>query len=320
VEAAGICGSDLHGYRDPDRIRSEQPNMAGHELAGTVAALGPDVTGLAVGQRVAVEPRHLVGCGHCRHCRRGDYHLCPNLGQVNGRRVHSTGFAQFSLESARKLYPLPETISAPEASLLDVYACAVHALHRAPVNPTHTVVVVGSGPIGLTAAELFRIGGAGRVIVCGRAEHTLEFAHRLGADAVVNSAKEDPVKAVLALTGGEGADVVVEAVGGRGSAFREAVEMAGRGARLVIMGSYAEPQAVDARQAMNKEMTIAWSWSYALWEGVPEFQIALDLLVAGRLRAREYVRHTFPLDRIGEGFATADAKHTSGAIKVVITP
>jgi len=105
VRAAGVCGSDLHRYRRRDD-RQAEPSMTGHELAGEIAAVGPGVTGLAVGQRVGVEPRHLVSCGHCRYCLRGDTELCPEVGMEDGRHVQSTGFAEYSLEPASNCYPL----------------------------------------------------------------------------------------------------------------------------------------------------------------------------------------------------------------------
>lgn len=322
VGAAGICGSDLHSYRDPARVWPGLgiPYMTGHELAGEVAALGPGVEGLRVGQRVGVEPRHLVGCGGCRWCRRGDYHLCPELGRRGSKRLRSTGFAQYSLEEASNVYPLPNSVSTEDASILDVYACAVHALHLVPANPLHAVVVHGAGAIGLAVAELYALGGAGQVIVCGNRDAPLAVARRLGADAVVNSSRVDPVQAIMELTGGRGAQVVVEAVGGSSPTLGIDLKVVGRGGTVLVIGSFTQPQTVEPRDVHAREVCIRWSWSYALWEGVSEFQVALDLLAAGKLKAREYITHTFPLDRIGQAFAAADNKRESGAIKVVVLP
>ena len=322
VKAAGVCGSDLHPYRNPSRLRAgvQVPYLSGHELAGEVAALGPGVTGLAVGQRVAVEPSHLVGCGRCRQCRRGDYHLCPVRGRVGGKRTSSTGFAEYSLEPADKLFPLPGWVSMEEASILDVYACGVHARRLAPINPASTVVVQGAGPIGLTAMEMFKLGGAKQVIVCDVLDHALEFAKRIGADEVINSSRTDPVQAVRDLTDGDGAEVVIDAVGGDAPIFGTNVRLAAPGGMVVVIGGYFSPQMLDTQDARAREVGIRISNSYSLWNGVPEVKIALDLLAAGKLRAKEYITHTFPLERIAEGFAAADRKAESGAIKVVIVP
>jgi threonine dehydrogenase-like Zn-dependent dehydrogenase len=322
VKAAGICGSDLHGYRDPRRIWPGLgiPYMTGHELAGEIAALGPDVSDLIVGQRVCVEPRHLVGCGRCRWCRRGDYHLCPDLGTEKGKKVYSTGFAEYSLEPANKLYPLPDHVPEAEATLLDVYSCAVHALHLARINISQTIVVVGAGPIGLTALEIFKISGVAQVIVCDINDHSLETASRLGADHVINSHGADSVEAVRDMTHGNGADLVIEAVGGTAPTFSSDIKMAGRGGTVLVMGSYGGPQSINPDDVQVKEICVRWSWSYALWEGVSEYQICLNLLATGKLKAKEYITHTFPLDKILEAFATADNKKQSNAMKVIIQP
>jgi threonine dehydrogenase-like Zn-dependent dehydrogenase len=319
VLAAGICGSDLHGYRDREGV-SDQPRLKGHELAGEIAALGPGVEGLELGQRVGVEPGHLVSCGHCRWCRRGDTQLCPELGLFDGQRVHSTGFAEYSLEAARNCYPLPEGVSLEQAAILDVYAVAVHAVHRVPVRPTDTVAVLGTGAIGLATAQVARVAGAGRVIVVGRRDAPLEVARRLGCDGTVNASREDAAEAVRAQSGGRGADVAYEAVGGRASTLVQAIEVAARGGRVGVIGAFADPQTVDARLCMRQELSLHWVWSYGLWDGVPEYRVALDLLSSGRIDAAPLITHRFPLTRIGEGFAAADDKRASGAIKVLVLP
>jgi threonine dehydrogenase-like Zn-dependent dehydrogenase len=322
VQAAGICGSDLHGYRDPRRGWSGlgRPYMTGHELAGEIAALGEGVSGLRVGQRVGVEPRHLVGCGHCRWCRRGDYQICPELGLVNGRRVYSTGFAEYSLESADKCYPLPDDLPIEHAAILDVYAVAVHAVHLVPVRPLDTVLVLGTGAIGLAIAQVARAAGAGRVVVVGRRAAPLAVARQLGCDATIDASQVDVAEAARGMTGGRGVEVAFEAVGGTAGTLPQALDAACRGGRVGIVGSFQEPQTLDAGLAMHKELSLHWVWSYGLWEGVPEFAVTLDMMAAGRLDPAPLITHRFPLVRIGEGFAAADDKRGSGAIKVLVIP
>jgi threonine dehydrogenase-like Zn-dependent dehydrogenase len=317
VGAAGICGSDLHGYRD---AQPSPPRTRGHELAGEIAVLGPDVSALHVGQRVGVEPRHLVSCGRCRWCRRGDTQLCPQLGMVGGQAVHSTGFAEYSLETAAYCYPLPDTLPTEVAAILDVYAVAVHAVHRVPPSPADTVAVVGSGPIGLATAQLAQVAGAGQVILVGRRAAPLQVARQLGVDATINAAQEDVPSALRALTAGIGADIVLEAVGGHASTLAQAVEVAARGGRIGIIGAFAERQTLDPGLCMRKELSLHWIWSYGLWDGVPEFRIALDLLSSGRLDAAPLITHRFPLNQIRAAFDAADDKPASGAIKVLILP
>jgi threonine dehydrogenase-like Zn-dependent dehydrogenase len=112
--------------------------------------------------------------------------------------------------------------------------------------------------------------------------------------------------------------VVFEAVGGKASTFAQAVGIAARGGRVGFVGSFLGPQEVDPRQCMRKELNLHWVWSYGMWEGIPEYKIALDMMAARKVEAAPLITHRFPLDRIGEGFAAADNKRQSGAIKVLI--
>jgi len=319
VLAAGVCGSDLHGYRRPDQ-RFDVPRTRGHELAGEVAALGRGVEGLHIGQRVGVEPAHLTSCGRCRWCRRGDTQLCPELGQVDGRQVHSTGFAEYSLESAGMCYPLPDTLSIEEAAILDVYAVAVHAVHRVPVRPMDMVAVLGTGAIGLATAQVARASGTGRVIVVGRREAPLALALQLGCDATVDSSQEDLLNAVLALTEGRGADVVYETVGGQAPTLEQSFQITARGGRVGVVGMFGVPQTVDSGLCMREELSLHWVWSYGRWEGVSEFQIALDMMAAGAVDATPLITHRYPLSEIGAAFAAANDKRSSGAVKVLVIP
>jgi threonine dehydrogenase-like Zn-dependent dehydrogenase len=324
IGAAGICGSDLHGYRGDNpwvRRGDGGPRRAGHELAGTIAAVGPDVTNLAVGQRVGIEPMHLVGCGHCRYCQRGDYHLCPTRGQWRGQPSASAGFSEYDLVAAGNVFPLPDHISLAAASLLDVYACGVHALNRVPLRPFETVVVIGTGPIGMTAGQVAKAAGARQVIMVGRRDELLELARSVGAaDAGVNTAREEIGAAVRRLTDGLGAEVVLESVGGREATMQLAVSAAAPGAQIGVIGAFIGDVAVPYAEANRKELTIKLCNSYSTWRGVREFQIALDMLASRRVQAEPLITHRFPLERIGEGFSAANDKRASGAVKVVIEP
>lgn len=322
VIAAGVCGSDLHNYRDPDfRIfDADVPFMTGHELAGEVSALGPDVKDFVIGQRVGVEPRHLVGCGRCRWCRRGDYHLCPSRGQINGKSVQSTGFSQYSLEAANKCFPLPDDLSIEEAAIMDVYAVAVHAVHRVPGGPTERAAVIGLGPIGLASIQVAKATGVAQVIGLGTRDSQLELATQIGCDNVVNVNKDDPASAVRDLTNGEGVDAVYESVGGHSSTLQTAIDIAAQGAHVAIMGVYPDLQELDAMTCLMKELSLDWANSYSTWNGITEYKIALEMLITGKYSAAPLITHRFPLDQIGEAFAAADDKRTSGAVKVLVTP
>lgn len=324
VRAAGVCGSDLHPYRgaNPWGAVETVPRRAGHELAGVVAALGSGVTGLEVGQRVGVEPMHLVGCGRCRQCRRGDYHICPTRGLRDGQRRGSAGFSELDVAAAANVFPLPDAVSLEAAALLDVYACGVHAVNRIPLRPLDHVCVIGTGPIGLTMGQVARASGARQVIMVGRRDEALDLALRVGAaDTVVNASRAASVgEAVAELTAGELCDAVFEAVGGTAGTLAQAVEVATFGGRIGILGAFWGDVAVAYRAANRKEIDLRWCNSYATFGGVREYQIALDLLAEGRVQAEPLITHRFPLAEIGAAFAAADDRQASGAMKVIVQP
>ncbi len=322
VEAAGICGSDLHGYRAGGHIAPTKgfgyPRTApGHELAGTVIALGGGVTSLALGDRVGIEP--LCGCDACEWCAIGEYHLCPQLEHIGGAR--SGGFAEITRAPAKKCFKLPDHVSFEEASTLDCLAVAVHALHRVPVHPQDTVAVFGTGAIGLFTAAAARAVGARQVIVVGGHRETpLKVARDMGAHVTVNASQEDPVEAILRQTDGRGADVVFETVGGRADTLAKSLASARRGGVVGIEGSFQDPQPVDMGLQMRREISILWCWSYAMWGSVPEYKIALDMLADGRVKAAPMITHRFPLAQVEDAFAAAGHKELSDAIKVCIMP
>jgi threonine dehydrogenase-like Zn-dependent dehydrogenase len=326
VRSAGICGSDLHTYRgaNPWRAAADASFIGrqdGHELAGEVAAIGSGVSGLSVGQRVGIEPEHLIGCGTCVYCRRGDTHICQLRGQRHGQRHGSHGFSQYDVCLAGNVHPLPENVSIDAAAILDCYACAVHALNRVPILPYMNVAILGTGAIGMTLGQVARAAGARRVIMVGTRAEPLAVARRAGAaDKCIANTQADLAEALLELTAGQGADVVFETVGGGAPTLAQAIAIARPGGTVGILGVFTSDPALDTRTAYRKELTISWGNSYSRWNGVSEYAIALDLLATGRVAAEPLITHHFPLDQIGAAFAAAADKRASNAVKVLVHP
>ena len=176
IRSAGVCGSDLHNYRGNRPAAGDVPWRQGHELAGEVAGFGQGVTGLELGQRVGIEAEHLVGCGTCRECRAGRYHICPTRGMKDGVRHGSYGFSELDVCIAENVKPIPDHVSMDAAALLDCYAVDVHAVHQAPVTPDDTVVILGAGAIALTLGQVSKAFGAARVIMIGTRRQPLDVA------------------------------------------------------------------------------------------------------------------------------------------------
>ena len=313
VKAAGICGSDLHFHRrSPGETPKERRVMRGHEYSGEIVAVGEGVEDRRVGDRVGVEP--LLGCGRCAFCAIGQYHLCPDLQHPSG------GFHEHTVVPEEKAFLLPESMSYDEAAVLDCLAVGVHAVRQAGLIPPEVVAILGDGAVGISTLEVAKACGARRAILVGHHDSSLRIAERVGADATVNGQKEDPVQRTLELTDGAGADVVFETVGGTAESMSEAASIVHPGGRIVVVGSFTRSPVLDFRQLLLKEVDIRFSWSYAAWQGVPEFRIALDLLARGDLDARAMITHTYPLDRLSDAFQAALNKRESGALKVLVQP
>lgn len=312
IRAAGICGSDLHFHRRDPSERVSRP-LGGHEYSAVVAAVGPGVTHVREGDRVGVEP--LLGCDSCRFCRAGDYHLCPKLRHISG------GFAEMALVPGPKVFRLPDSISDEAAAILDCVAVGVHAVQRGRANMTETAVVLGDAAIGLFTAQCAKADGAARVGVIGHHAHSLAIAQEVGADFTLNSHEVDVPAALREMTGGFGADILYESVGGASATLAEMAQYVRPGGTIVMIGCHnqAAPPP-DWRRLMRHEVNVLFAWSYACWNGVPEFQIAIDLLASGRVRAEPIVTHRFPLDQIGAAFQAAMNKGESKATKVLVTP
>lgn len=306
VRAAGICGGDLHEYRAGRQLYGvpyPRPPQ-GHELAGEVVAVGAGVEQVTPGDRVAVMP--MVGCGACAFCAAARFSLCARLEHIGVAR--SGGFAERCVVPAANLYTLPASLSHVEGALLDCTAVAVHALHRVPVRPDNRVVVLGAGAIGQAVTQAAKAAG-GHVIVVGTRATPLALARDLGADAVVDLGAGNSPPA--------DGDVVFETAGGPGLLERAAAA-AGPGGRIGLVGESFERAELDVPQAMSRELTLAFVWSYDTFEGEDEYARALELATSGTVRLEPIVTHRFELESIVEAFETASDRARSGAVKVIV--
>jgi threonine dehydrogenase-like Zn-dependent dehydrogenase len=318
VAAAGICGSDLLAYRGlgPWQHDPAHPDGDGHELSGRVAAVGERVTGLAVGDRVAVEPIHLLSCGSCALCRAGRGYLCAERGMRHGKHVHSKGFAEYDVAPAGQLHPLPDHVGLAEAALLDCYACGVHALHLVTLPPGAPVAVLGSGAIGQTLGQVAHATGH-PVTLLGHRAATLDVALRGGAagtvwDTSTGAGRKDRDAAA-------GAFPVVFDAAGSGDSLEESLRLVAPGGDVVVVGAYPAAPSFDPFLAYRREATVRWSNSYgACVGGVRDFRRALDLLAGGGVDAAALITHRLPLARLPDGFRTL-ADRDAGAVKVMIT-
>ncbi len=311
VRATGICGSDLQMKADQT---TADDTPAGHEVAGEVVAVGDGVDATMLGTRVAIETiGHGRACLNCWYCRMGQYKQCMDMAPAEGG-----GFAQYIKRKAAGCYTLPDELDWQEGALVEPFAVSVHGVRRGRLVGDETVLVLGSGNIGLTAVAAARALGAGTIFVTARHEQQATLAKQLGADYAF--APDDPTlnDAISDATQGLGADLTVETVGGwNADPIEQAIDLTREQGRFVVIGGYRTPITVDWLRPMLKEQTIVFSSCYGIIDGRHDYEVAIDLMANGKVDLKPMVTHIYSLDDIQVGFATAYDK-TTGSVKVQI--
>jgi L-iditol 2-dehydrogenase len=323
--AAGICGSDLHyllGRRKGVVPPGNLPAVLGHENAGVVVEVGPGVTSVKPGDRVAVEPLH--GCmefgGSCPMCRVGQYQLClAGLTHVGIPRVRMLpgGYGDYSVAHQTRLFPIPNGVSFAEAALLDILAVGVHAVNIGRPRVGESAVVLGCGVIGLDVIQCLRVAGVRTIIAVAKYEFQAAAARRLGAsEAIVIEAGRDPAEVVRPLAPGAGVGQVYECVGGATDGVNLAVLMCRPGGTIVVVGAFTGRPALDLGALQRKEIALLMSNSYATApSGMREYEIAMDLLRTGRVDHASLATHAFAPQRYREAIDQAIGKGKANLIK-----
>ena len=287
LEYVGICGSDLHYYESGaigDYV-VKPPFVLGHEPGGVVVEAGEGVTHLKPGDRVALEPGRT--CGHCEFCRTGRYNLCPDVVFFATPPVDGV-FQEYVAHDADLCFKLPENVGSLEGALIEPLAVGFHAANQGGARPGQTAVVMGAGCIGLVSMMALRARGVSRVYVVDVMENRLEKAKELGACAVVNGAKQDPVQAVLDLTEGRGADLVIETAGAEAAA-QQAVRLTKKGAVIVFVG-YTKSGMVSLPMslALDKELTFRTVFRYR-----HIYPMAIEAVASGAVNLKGIVTNIF---------------------------
>jgi L-iditol 2-dehydrogenase len=318
VRSVSICGTDAHLINGdyPGFWPPAFPFTPGHEWAGEVVALGPgaEAHGFSVGDRVCGTSHN--ACGACQKCVEGHYNLCENYGVpgLHAQYGHNvTGVdATYAVHSVKCVFAIPDEMSYDVASIVDPASIALHVARRGGIQAGDTVAVTGAGAIGLLAAESARVCGAARVIVVGRGSR-LEFAAGWGYETVDTRATDDPAGALRAMTGGRGADVVLECAGVP-ETLRWAMAMLRRGGRCAMVGIPTQDVALSCQSLVLDELELVGSRASA-----GEMRRVLPFVADGRIRAAELVTHTFALSEYDKALATFNDR-ASGAMKIVVNP
>ncbi|MFC6836637.1 NAD(P)-dependent alcohol dehydrogenase [Halomarina ordinaria] len=309
VGEVGICGSDVH-YYEHGRIGDyvvESPLVLGHEAAGEVVETGRGVTGLASGDRVAMEPG--VPCRRCAYCSRGEYNLCPDV-TFMATPPDDGAFAEYVAWPADYCYRLPESVSTREGSLCEPLSVGIHVCRRGAVGLGDSVLVTGAGPIGLLVADVARAAGATDVLVADPVDRKRDLASARGADVTVDPA--DLTEAVAAHTDGLGVDVVVEASGAP-SAIEGTLDCVRRGGRVVLVGLASESTAsLDTLALVDDEIDVRGSFRYR-----DTYPAAVSLLADGSVDVAGLVDFEASLADLGSAFERArDPETVKGLVEV----
>ncbi|HEX4789980.1 MAG TPA: S-(hydroxymethyl)mycothiol dehydrogenase [Actinospica sp.] len=312
VQTCGVCHTDLH-YREGG-INDEFPFLLGHEAAGVVEAVGEGVTEVAPGDFVILNWRAV--CGQCRACRRGRPWYCFNTFNAEQRMTLADGtalspalgigaFAEKTLVAAGQCTKVDPAASPAAAGLLGcgVMAGLGAALNTGNVGRGDTVAVIGCGGVGTAAVVGARLGGASRVIGVDVDDRKLVTARRLGATHVVNSRETDPVAAIRELTGGFGADLVIDAVG-RPETYRQAFYARDLAGTVVLVGVPTPEMRLELPllDVFGRGGALKSSW-YGDCLPSRDFPMLIDLYLQGRLDLDAFVSETIPLDGIEAAFA-----------------
>ena len=306
VEAVGICGSDVHGFTGKSGRRTPGIVM-GHEFAGTIGEVGPDVEGYGAGDGVVVMPLFTVAPGRDPY----PINLSPHR-RLTGMNEHGA-YAQRVAVRAAQLFPKPEGLSWQRAALCEPMAVTLHAARITPINPMQKVAVVGVGPIGLLAMLAARLKGAGTVIAVDRSAHRLELAEELGADAVINVDETDAAAAIREMTDG-GVDVAFEAVGLSPTA-QLSVEATRNGGNVTWIGNNAPMIELDMQSVVTREMSVRGSYGF----DETDFAAAIEALSSGRLNVDPLVEMVAPLDDGPELFRGLAAGEND-LVKIILKP
>jgi L-iditol 2-dehydrogenase len=286
VKYCGVCGSDLHIYAHGAGVG------AGHEFSGDIAALGSDVTGWAVGDRVTVEPR--ISCGECFWCRRGDLGLCE---QYYVRLLEYEGaFATYAKTESSQLHRLPRELSYERAALIEPTACAVQAIRLSGMQEGDAVAVLGLGPIGQLVARVARVRGARAVYAAEISRSRADLAGGV-ADEVVDANADDPVARILGLTGGIGPDVVFECAGNATTTL-QAVDLVRKGGTVVIAGICFDWVEMPVSNIVLRGLTIRGSIIFS----PDDYASAFNLIEEGRIDVDPLITRKMPLADINEAF------------------
>lgn len=296
VGAVGICGSDVHYYQH-GRIGDfvvEGDFILGHECAGEIVEVGSGVKSLKIGDRVALEPGKT--CGKCEFCKTGRYNLCPDVEFFATPPYHGV-FCNYVVHPEDMCFKLPENVSNVEGALVEPLAVGLHAANQGGVKLGDTVLIYGSGCIGLVSLLASKAMGASKVIVVDVLENRLKTALKLGATHIVNPKEADVAETVAKITEGKGAHVVVDTAAAEVT-IKQSADVLKIGGTIVLVGMTAKDEVLfNFMRLMGKEGTLKTIFRYRNL-----YPVAINAISSGAINVKEIVSHEFDFEDTKEAF------------------
>lgn len=287
LEYVGVCGSDLHFY-DEGRLANwvpEGPLILGHEPGGVVTALGEDVVGFEIGDRVAIEPG--VPCGECEDCRTGHYNLCKSVRFMAIPKEKDGVFSEYCTHDASMCFKLPENVDTMEGALIEPLAVGMHGCELSNAKIGETAIVLGCGCIGLVTIMALKARGVSEIYAVDVMEKRLEKAKEVGATRVFNGKEEDIVAFAQSLPGG-GVDQVYECAGNRHTTL-QSCKLIRRAGKVTLVGVSPEPHLeLDVATLNAMEGTV-----YSVYRYRNLYPKAIAAVASGAIPVKKVVSHVY---------------------------
>ncbi len=303
----GVCGSDIHVWHGKHPFTS-YPVTQGHEVSGEVAAIGKDVEGFAVGQKVTIQPQ--VFCGTCYPCRHGKYNLCESL-KVMGFQTTGVASEYFACD-ASKVTPLPPEMSFDEGAMIEPLAVAVHAVRKFSDMQGKRVAVLGAGPIGILVAQAAKGMGAERTLITDISDLRLEKARTCGVDFCVNTGKTDFGAAMVSAFGPDKADVIYDCAGNNVT-MGQAIRYARKGSTIILVAVFADMASVDLAVLNDHELDLNTTMMYR----DEDYREAIELVRTEKVNLKPLISKHFAFLDYAEAYRYIDANRES-TMKVLI--
>lgn len=307
IHKSAICGTDMHIWNWDAWAQKTipVPMHVGHEYVGVIEKVGSAVTGYKGGERVTGEG-HIV-CGHCRNCRAGKRHLCPNTVGVGVNRPGS--FAEYLCLPAENVFPVPASIPDDVVSIFDPYGNAAHtALSYEMVG--EDVLITGAGPIGIMAVAICKKAGARNVVITDVNDYRLDLALKLGATRAVNVSRQDLKVVMKELGMTEGFDIGLE-MSGNINAFRSMIDAMVNGGRISLLGIFGEEAAIDWGKVIFKGLFLKGIYGREMYET----WYKMSAMIQSGLDISPVITHRFPIEEFQKGF---EAMNSGKSGKVVL--